>query len=310
MTELKIIFSSSGLGAGTHGAELGPDALRIAASEKPSDFFKNRSVERLENDHSLYSSSSKFEKEYVEQIVAFNEESCEACAASIKDGFKTIVISGDHSNANGNISGLRKALPNDNIGVIWIDAHADLHSPYSTPSQNWHGMPLAALCGFDNKKVGEAEPPEENIPHWNAFKEIGGKEISPKISPKDIVFIDIRDLEEPEWRLIKTHEIKHFQPEDRKKMGIQKIIDETLEYLSGKDTIYITFDVDSLDPDISRGTGTPVPNGLSTEEAIQLLKAFYHDERCKMLEITEINPLLDQQNKMAKEIINIIDAAL
>lgn len=306
MLETKIVITSSGLGAGKKGAEMGPWAFRIACSNLDYDFFDHRETTILENDHSLYTELTKHDTEYLDQIISFNQESCEAISTAVATSDRCIVLSGDHSNAVGSISGLRKALPSSKIGVIWIDAHADLHSPYSTPSFNIHGMPLAALLGNDNKDMGNESPSEDKIDFWTQMKEIGGSAISPKIQHDDLVFIDIRDLEAPEWQVIKDHGIKHYEPADRKAKGVQQIIEETLAHFEDYDTLYVTFDVDSLDPSISKGTGTPVPNGLSTSEAVQLLKAFYHNDKCRMLEITEINPLLDTENRMAESVVEIL----
>jgi len=309
MSKTKLLICSSGLGAGKKGAELGPFALRIAAENGNYMFFKDKELTILENDHRVYSSSSKYRADYLEKIVQFNEAICGEVAKSYQSFERIIALSGDHSNAVGTISGLRESYPDAKIGVIWIDAHADLHSPYSTPSFNIHGMPLAALCGLNNEQIGEAEPVQDQIAFWNKLKEIGGKNISPKIAPNDIVFISIRDLEQPEWDIVHKYEITHFVPKNIEEMGIEQIIEKTLETLKDKDIIYITFDVDSMDPSISKGTGTPVENGLQLEQAVSLLQAFYFDTRCKMLEITEINPLLDTENKMAKAVMQVLTKA-
>ncbi|MFY0674404.1 MAG: arginase [Bacteroidia bacterium] len=307
----QLLVSASGLGAGKKGAELGPFALRIACENSDSTFFKDKKLVIEENDHRLYTSSNKYNYPYLQQILDFNELICNRSAEMLgsEDCEKLIVLAGDHSNAVGSISGLKKSNPSANIGVIWIDAHADLHSPYSTPSFNIHGMPLAALCCFDNKKIGDAEPVDDQVKFWKELKSIGGNEISPKIAPENLVFIGIRDLEEPEWRLIKKHNIKHFEPNHIEELGIESVISQTLEHLENVDVLYITFDVDSMDPSISEGTGTPVPNGLSKEEASKLLNAFYHHQKCKILEITEINPLLDTENKMAKAVVDVLKKA-
>ncbi|MGB0430634.1 MAG: arginase [Bacteroidia bacterium] len=306
----KLLVSASGLGAGKKGAELGPFALRVACSEHNYPLFNDKEIALLENDHQLYANSDKYKGDYLRQILDFNEETCTEAAQLYKDDDdKVIVIAGDHSNAVGSISGLRKAHPNAKIGVIWIDAHADLHSPYSTPSFNIHGMPLAALCGFDNKKIGDAEPVKDQVDFWNEFKSIGGESLSPKINAEELVFISIRDLEQPEWDLINQHNILYFEPKDINKAGVKNVIDRTLDHLKNIDVLYVTFDVDSLDPSISRGTGTPVKEGLTKGEASELLNAFYHHDKCKMLEITEINPLLDEENKMANAVVDVLKGA-
>lgn len=306
MSTTEIVLSASGLGAGKKGSELGIQAFRIAAAQGNYNLFTKYPVTAVQGEHSLYSSSDKYQKDFLDAIVQVNEQISDAVADAFTRAQKVINITGDHSNAVGSISGLRKAHPESSIGVIWIDAHADLHSPYSTPSFNIHGMPLAALCGLDNRSVGETKPSDVQVSFWEAFKNVGGAGISPKIAPKDIVFIDIRDLEDPEWEVIKKNDIKHFEPKDVQRLGVEEVISQTLEVLKDKDIIYVTFDVDSLDPSISEGTGTPVPNGLKATEAIALLKAFYHHSKCKMLEITEINPILDKENAMAKAVTEIM----
>ena len=307
----QLLVSASGLGAGKKGAELGPFALRIACENLEYPFFKDKKLVIEENDHSLYTTSNKYNYPYLQQVLDFNELICNRASEMLSDNDcdNLIVLAGDHSNAVGSISGLKKSNPSANIGVIWIDAHADLHSPYSTPSFNIHGMPLAALCCFDNKKIGDAEPVRDQVKFWKEMKSIGGTDISPKIAPENIVFIGIRDLEAPEWDLINKHNIKHFEPEHIQDFGLENIINQTLEHLQNVDVLYVTFDVDSMDPSVSKGTGTPVPNGLSTNEAAKLLKAFYFNEKCKMLEITEINPLLDTENKMAEAVVEVLQKA-
>nr|MDQ3073417.1 arginase family protein [Bacteroidota bacterium] len=128
--------------------------------------------------------------------------------------------------------------------------------------------------------------------------------------PQDIVYIDIRDLEKQEWKTINTLNIKHFTPEDRRLIGIEKIATEVRSYFSDYDAVYVSFDVDSLDPEISHGTGTSAPDGLSLEEAKKLIKTFSRMPNLKALEITEVNPLMDTENKMADAVVKILRESL
>jgi arginase len=166
---------------------------------------------------------------------------------------------------------------------------------------------LGFVVNDQRKKVSSID---EVIKYWERIKTTGVKKISPKIEPKDIVFIDIRDLEQEEWDIINKLKIKNFTPEYRKTNGIEKIITETLEYFKEYDKVYVSFDVDSLDPSISLGTGTPVPNGLSINEAKTLLSSFTQMPNFQCLEVTEVNPLLDDNNKMADAVIDILQTAL
>lgn len=201
--------------------------------------------------------------------------------------------------------GIKAAEPKKRLGVIWIDAHADLHTPYTTPSGNMHGMPLAMVCQLDNLECKVNEPTEDTITYWEKIKTIGGD--FPKILPSDIVFISVRDTEEPENFLINKYGIKNFKTSEVRTKGITQIAKETLEILKDCDQVYISFDVDSLDSSISMGTGTPVPNGLTVEEAIQLNAELIKDKRVCCWEIVEVNPTLDSENTMAEAAFEVLE---
>jgi arginase len=216
-----------------------------------------------------------------------------------------IVLAGDHSTAAGTIMGIKAANPEKRLGVVWIDAHADLHTPYTTPSGNMHGMPLAMVTQLDNKDCQINEPGSETISYWEKIKKIGGD--FPKIQPKDIVFISVRDTEEPEDYLIHHYGIKNFSTAEVRELGIEKVAAQALEILAECDQIYISFDVDSLDSSISVGTGTPVPNGLTVEEAINLNAELIKDKRVCCWEIVEVNPTLDTENTMAEIAFEVLE---
>jgi len=306
----KILICSSEVGAGKRGASLGPDAVRIAAVnllynlfyQIPSDEIKVQKLNR-------YSPEYKSAK-YIKLIASTHAKICRKMCNTHLQGYKTLIFSGDHSNAAGFISGFREAYPDKKIGVIWIDAHGDIHSPYTSPSGNMHGMPIAILLGHDNTEAHTKKMKPEVIKNWEKIKRTGKSKITPKLLPEDIVYIDIRDLEAQEWAAIKTLKIKHYTPQDREKKGTQKIADEVVTYFEGYDGIYVSFDVDSLDPSISRGTGTPVEGGLSLEDAKTLLKTFTRMHNFKSLEVTEVNPLLDTENKMATAVVKILRESL
>jgi len=202
--------------------------------------------------------------------------------------------------------GIKAANPEKRLGVVWIDAHADLHTPYTTPSGNMHGMPLAMCIQTDNKECQVNDLMEDTVLFWEKIKNIGG-EFS-KIKPEDIVFISVRDTEEPEDYLIQKYGIKNFTTEDVRTFGADKVAKETLHILKECEQIYISFDVDSLDSSISVGTGTPVPNGLTVEEALELNAELIKDKRVCCWEIVEVNPTLDTENIMAENAFDILEA--
>jgi arginase len=215
-----------------------------------------------------------------------------------------IVLAGDHSTAGGTIAGIKMANPKARIGVIWIDAHADLHSPYTTPTGNVHGMPLAASLGEDNIANKLNKPDKETIELWNKLKKVGG--ISPKVQYSDLVYISVRDVEPEETFLMKKHKIKTFTTSDVKRHGVEKIARDALAYLNNCQLIYVSFDVDSMDSSISKGTGTPVRNGITEKEAGSLCVRLIQNEKVCCFEIAEVNPTLDKENLMAENTFEIL----
>lgn len=305
MREIQILAVESELGAGTRGASLGFEAIRIAALDFGSSFFRQFPVEKIpdENARLLDAPGSLHARRGV-HVMTVCERVMEAVRRTLQRGAFPIVISGDHSTALGTIAGIRLASPQARLGVIWIDAHADLHSPYTTPSGNLHGMPLAAALAEDNLAQRINNPDEQTIQFWEAFKNLGG--ISPKIRYDNLVYVALRDYEPQEEFLIRQNRVKVFTTDEINNLGIDKIGREVLQAVEPCDTIYISFDVDSMDPTISRGTGTPAPNGITEKQAASLLQRLIQSPKICCFEITEVNPTLDRENFMAENAFEIL----
>jgi len=192
MRNIKLIEVKSEIGAGTRGASLGVDAIKIAALDYMSSFFVNFPSQIVETENRLL--YEPIESPYAKRIKGINtmyERVSEAVSSTIKSGVFPIVLAGDHSTAGGTIAGLKMAKPKQELGVIWVDAHADLHTPYTTPSGNMHGMPLATALAEDNIENQMHHPDEQTIKYWDSLKKIG--KIHPKIKPENIVYIALRD---------------------------------------------------------------------------------------------------------------------
>jgi arginase len=218
------------------------------------------------------------------------------------------VISGDHSNAGGTIAGIKMAKPKSKLGVIWIDAHADLHTPYTTPSGNMHGMPLAVSIAEDNKESSVHELDDKTAKQWDQLKSLGKSH--QKVLPEDVVFISLRDYEKEEKHLIEKHGMKVITTSEVRRTGAENVCRKVLRYLSDCTDIYVSFDVDSLDAGISRGTGTPVSNGLKEREVEDLISKFMQNRKICCFEITEVNPTLDKENLMAEIAFNILQRSV
>ena len=303
-----FIRMRSEIAAGTRGASFGPLAVEWAAIKSGSSLFHNHPVIDLKDqNHSLYSEVDTPHAIRIESLLAVYQELASAVSSTLKETTQfPVVISGDHANAGGTIAGIKTAFPDKRIGVVWIDAHGDLHTPYTTPSGNVHGMPVAASLGVDNKKNSINTLSDKEVRLWDELKGFGG--IQPKVNPGDVVFFAVRSTEEPEDNLALEHRIKNYSVPELRYRGLETCLKEAEEKLSDCDLIYISFDVDSMDCDlISYGTGTPVQKGLDQQEATSIIQYFMALEKTAVLEFVEINPLLDEKgNRMAETAFEVL----
>lgn len=307
MKALKIIEVKSEIGAGTRGASLGVEAIKIASLDLNSDFFKQHESVEVENVNELLFDGAKHSyAKFIDGVMIMEERVCLEVYETMWEEDFPLIIAGDHSTAYGTIAGIKKADPKVRLGVIWIDAHADFHTPFTTPSGNMHGMALAMACGIDNLECKVNDPRGETLDYWEQIKNVGLP--GPKIYPEDIVFVAVRDLEKPENYLVNKYNVNFIETEDVKKAGPAKIAAKALQMLDHCDLIYVSFDVDSLDSRISTGTGTPVPNGLTVEEAKILNSELARSPKVCAWEIVEVNPTLDTENRMAESAFEILEA--
>ena len=311
MNPIKIIKNRSDIGAGTRGSDMGIDAIEIAAINTENDFFNIYPyIDIQTHNETVYNKN----KNTFAKRINFVCEQCERLREGVKKelqkGFFPLILSGDHSSALGSLSGIQKANPDKEIGVIWLDAHADIHTPYSTPSGNIHGMPLAAALSIDNKEFSKNKVSDSTEKNWLRMKNMGDK--LPLIKPENLIYFGVRDTEKEEDQIIQSKKIKNFSVNDFRNLGLKSCIDQTIDQFVSTDLIYISFDIDALDCDLfSRGTGTPVSKGFLTEEIISIIKEVKDTGKLVALEICEINPLLDNKgNQMAESAFEIISSVL
>ena len=308
---IRFIEVDSEIAAGTRGASLGINAMRVAALNKKSDVFSKHPTIKVETFNDLLFQPTAYpHAKRIDGVVKVYERVGKAIQNELKEDIFPVVLAGDHASAGGTIAGIKSAFPNKKLGVVWIDAHGDLHTPYTTPSGNIHGMPLGASLNTDNldNKVNDLDEATADL--WNQMKNAGG--IAPKVLAEDIVFIAVRDTEGPEDDLIAKNNIKNFKTEEVREKGAHQIAVETLEKLSDCDILYVSFDVDSMDADlVSYGTGTPVTNGLTPEESKEIIAVLLKDPKTVCFEIVEVNPCLDNKgNKMAETALDVLETAI
>lgn len=305
--EIILIKNRSDIGAGTRGSDIGIDALEVAAINKGDDYFNRYDYVDVETfNESIYNKVRNTFARRIEDVY----KQCKRVAATVKETLETgnfpLVFSGDHSSALGTISGIKAAFPDKVLGVVWIDAHADLHSPYTSPSGNIHGMPLAAALGDDNRACEVNEVSGDTEVFWQKMKRIGGIS-APKLQPEHLVYFGVRDTESPEDVQMQTLGIRNYTVSEVRFRGLQQCVNEALARLDACDMVYISYDVDSMDCDmVSYGTGTPVAKGFDPLEVQAIMTLCIASQKVVCMEICEVNPLLDTKgNKMAETAFDV-----
>jgi arginase len=302
--QLQFIFNPSELGAGTRGASLGPEAIRAAARAQNSILFSEYPVYTLPNRNDLLDRPTNFPyAKRIDGVLQIFEGIKTQVKEAIDSGMFPLIIAGDHSSAGGTMAGLKLAYPGKRLGVLWIDAHADLHSPYTTPSGNIHGMPIATALGVDQSDLQKNNLDLTTMQYWNQLK-------SHSLKPADLIYIGVRDVEEEEIHAMKQLNLRNYTVKELRERGLQLCIDEISEKLQACDIVYVSFDVDSMDPsETSYGTGTPVPMGISFDEAKTILTSMSKLSNLACVELVEVNPCLDnEKNKMAERSFELINS--
>ncbi len=305
---IKIIKNRSDIGAGTRGSDMGIDAIEIAAIVQDNHYFNEYPYEDIEtHNNSVYDKDQSSFAKRIGYVLEQCKRVSDSICSNLGQNYFPILLSGDHSSALGTISGIKAAYPTKKLGVVWIDAHADLHSPYTSPSGNIHGMPLAAALNEDNLECQINQLSPETFNNWNGMKNVGVD--GHKILPSNLIYFGVRDTEEPEERQIQKLGIKNYMVHEVRYRGLETCMVETVAKLSNCDLIYVSFDVDSMDCDmVSYGTGTPVAKGFDQYEVMGIINTLIETQKVVCIEFVEINPLLDLKgNKMAETAFEVLD---
>lgn len=252
---IKLIEVYSDIAGSKKGASLGLDALRASSKKAHSQYYEQFITENILHENAAFEAKSPYEHaKYIDKISLVIDRLASRVKSLRDQNIFPIILAGDHSSCAGTMHGLKMAHPDDEIGVIYIDAHADIHSPYTSSSGNMHGMPLAIACAIDNQEYARNTISDDEKKYWDKLKFLVSPEAS--IKPENIVFCALRDFQKEEKALIKKHKIPVYSVEEITYKGIHNICEEIFKKLSYCKHIYISFDVDSIDPLYVPGTGT------------------------------------------------------
>lgn len=278
--KISIVGAPMDLGQLRRGVDMGPSAIRYAGvvERLESLGYQVNDLGDIEIGRDRLTTDPLTGLRNLEAVVQASTKIADKVDKIMKEGSFPLVLGGDHSIAIGTLAGISKYLKK--LGVIWFDAHGDLNTPETSPSGNIHGMSLAVSLG-----LGET-----------TLTQIGG--YCPKIQPENIVIIGARSLDEGEKRLIKEKGIKVYTMHEIDRLGIPKVIEETIAYFKDRtDGVHLSLDLDGLDPLYAPGVGTPVEGGLNYRESHLAMEMFFESEMITSAEFVEVNPILDEKNK-------------
>ncbi|WML24188.1 arginase [Neobacillus sp. OS1-33] len=289
MNKLSIIGMPMDLGQTRRGVDMGPSAIRYAGIvERLKPLFDE--VHDL-GDIPIGRPEVVVDKESnLRNLDLVAEKSAllaDKVDNAVQSGAFPLVLGGDHSIAIGTLAGVSKHYKN--LGVIWYDAHGDLNTAETSPSGNIHGMPLAVSIGLGHQLLTD----------------IGG--YGPKVKPENVVIIGARALDDGEKDLIKEIGIKVYTMHEIDRMGMAKVMEETIAYLKDKtDGVHLSLDLDGLDPNDAPGVGTPVIGGISYRESHLAMEMLEESKIITSAEFVEVNPILDEKNKTAKVAVELM----
>jgi arginase len=292
--QIDVIGVPIDLGADRRGVDMGPSAIRYAHLHKKLEELGYTLNDRgnIEVPIQEMCSITDPRLKYMDCIIPMARRLSGAVATSIQGGRFPLVLGGDHSLSAGSIRGAAK---HKKLGVIWVDAHADFNTAETTPSGNIHGMPLAALCGLGDPRL---------VCLWE-------EETAPVLDPRRVAVIGARDLDPGEKRNLREADVMVQSMEQIDRIGMVAALEKAIHRV-GRDVdgIYLSLDMDALDPRHAPGVGTPVPGGLTYREAHLACEVVAETGRLIGMDLVEVNPILDVQNQTAILAVEFIRSAL
>jgi len=285
------------LGASRRGVDMGPSALRVGGIAQhlksmglQVEDIGNVLVKQPEEQH-----YGEKRAKYLAEIVETSKGLAQIVEKSLEDGMVPLVLGGDHSVAVGTVAGVTLFFRKreKRVGLIWLDAHADMNTPESSPSGNIHGMPLAAIAGYGPDELTLLAGPK------------------PMMNPRNISLVGVRDIDARERKIIKESGVHVFTMRDLDERGMREVMAEALRFAQDEsDGVCVSLDLDFVDPIDAPGVGTPVRGGVTYREAHLAMEMIADTKAVVSLEIVEINPVIDQHNQTAMLGIELVLSGL
>lgn len=295
--EIDIIGVPLDFGTDKRGVDLGPDAIRYAGLHN-----RIRQLGHAVKDRGDIPVPIRDELEigdprlrYLEPILEVQKALMAEVRDSVEQGRVPVVLGGDHSVGLGSIAGVAQAFDGAGLGVIWVDTHGDFNVAETTPSGNIHGMPLAAVCGYGDRRLVT----------------LGLDRVERFVNPRNVVVVGARELDEGERQLMKQAGISVFSMAAIDRMGIHDVMTEAIRIASdGARGIHLSFDLDVIDPQFAPGVGTPAAGGFTVREAHVVMELVAASGKLVGLDVVEVNPILDVMNRTGELAVDLILSAL
>jgi arginase len=285
-----LIGAGLDLGQQRRGVDMGPSAIRYAGLQERIAGLGRECVDWGDVEAGVAEATEVGDPDarYLGAILRSCGEIAARVGDAVSEGYLPLVLGGDHSVAMGTLGGMARAYGAG--AVLWIDAHADMNRPHTSPSGNVHGMPLAEALGAGGKEFGERAWPTPSV--------------------ERAAIVGARALDEGERLLIAELGVRVFTMSDIDRHGIERAMREALAFLQGAAFVHASVDLDAVDPMFAPGVGTPVRGGLSYREAHLALELVAESGLLDSLELVEVNPILDEANQTASLAVELAASAL
>ncbi len=296
-SHIALIGAPLDLGAGRRGVDMGPSAMRVANinSRLASLGYHVEDLGNVAVEQPERVPAGPVRSRYLPQIAQTCSRLARLVEKAAAQGKVPLVLGGDHSVAVGTVSGMSRHLRRQKktLGLIWIDAHADMNTPETTPSGNVHGMGLACCIGMGPRP----------LTHLYNY--------APKVDPKNVALVGVREVDQLEKPHVRTSGVRAFTMRDIDERGLRAVMEEALQIAAaGTAGFHVSLDMDCVDPHEAPGVGTPVRGGLTYREAHLAMEIICDSERLVSMEVVEVNPVIDEANRTANLAVELVMSAM